>query len=315
MWNKKGLVYCPDGKNGWDQGYAHVVCNDDIYETGLRVIYSARNGNRPCIPSFVDVEPTDFTKVNYVHPEPILELGKIGTFDDCGIMPTWLLHHPNGEKWLYYIGWTIRNTIPYHNAIGLAISKDGVHYEKKFTGPVISTIPTEPQFSGSCCVLHDEGIFKMWYLNCTEWIVVDGLAEPAYHIKYAESPDGIYWDRKGIVAIDYIDGKPSGISRPSVVKEVDGTYSMWYSFRGMYDFRGADAAESYRIGYATSVDGINWTRKDAEVGIKVSESGWDSEMIEYPMVFDFGEKRHLFYNGNHHGKTGFGWATLTENNS
>jgi hypothetical protein len=261
------------------------------------------------------VEPTDFTKVNYVHPEPILELGKIGTFDDCGIMPTWLLHHPNGEKWLYYIGWTIRNTIPYHNAIGLAISKDGVHYEKKFTGPVISTIPTEPQFSGSCCVLHDEGIFKMWYLNCTEWIVVDGLAEPAYHIKYAESPDGIYWDRKGIVAIDYIDGKPSGISRPSVVKEVDGTYSMWYSFRGMYDFRGADAAESYRIGYATSVDGINWTRKDAEVGIKVSESGWDSEMIEYPMVFDFGEKRHLFYNGNHHGKTGFGWATLTENNS
>jgi hypothetical protein len=197
----------------------------------------------------------------------------------------------------------------------LAISKDGVHYEKKFTGPVISTIPTEPQFSGSCCVLHDEGIFKMWYLNCTEWIVVDGLAEPAYHIKYAESPDGIYWDRKGIVAIDYIDGKPSGISRPSVVKEVDGTYSMWYSFRGMYDFRGADAAESYRIGYATSVDGINWTRKDAEVGIKVSESGWDSEMIEYPMVFDFGEKRHLFYNGNHHGKTGFGWATLTENNS
>jgi hypothetical protein len=51
-------------------------------------------------------------------------------------------------------------------------------------------------------------------------------SEPAYHIKYAESADGIYWDRKGIVAIDYIDGKPSGISRPSVVKEVDGTYSV-----------------------------------------------------------------------------------------
>jgi hypothetical protein len=62
-------------------------------------------------------------------------------------------------------------------------------------------------------------------------------SEPAYHIKYAESADGIYWDRKGIVAIDYIDGKPSGISRPSVVKEVDGTLLCGIPF-GVYDFRG-----------------------------------------------------------------------------
>lgn len=313
MWHKRGLIYCPTGENVWDYAYAHVVCTDDTENGILRVIYSARNTKGQCIPGIIDLDKSDFSSVVKVHKEPILELGEIGTFDDCGIMPTWLLHHPNGEKWLYYIGWTVRNTIPYHNAIGLAVSTDGIHYEKKFKGPVISTIPTESQFSGSCCVLYDEGIFKMWYLNCTEWIVINGLPEPAYHIKYAESADGIYWNRRGIVAIDYIDGKPSGISRPSVIKEADGSYSMWYSFREMHDFRGKKPAGAYRIGYATSPDGINWTRRDKEVGISRSETGWDSEMIEYPMVFDLNGDRHLFYNGNTFGKTGFGWAMLQTN--
>ncbi len=313
MWHKQGLVYCPTGENVWDQAYAHVVCTDDAENDRLRVIYSARNTKGQCIPGIIDLDKNDFSNVVKVHKEPILELGEIGMFDDCGIMPTWLLHHPNGEKWLYYIGWTVRNTIPYHNAIGLAVSKDGIHYEKKFRGPVISTIPTEPQFSGSCCVLYDEGIFKMWYLNCTEWIVINGLPEPAYHIKYAESTDGIYWDRRGAVAIDYIDGKPSGISRPSVIKEADGSYSMWYSFREMHNFRGEKPPGAYRIGFATSPDGINWTRRDKEVGISRSETGWDSEMIEYPMVFDLNGNRHLFYNGNTFGKTGFGWAILQTN--
>jgi hypothetical protein len=43
--------------------------------------------------------------------------------------------------------------------LGLAISKDGIHYEKNLKA-VIGTIPTEPQFSGSCCVLHDEEFSK-----------------------------------------------------------------------------------------------------------------------------------------------------------
>ena len=51
---------------------------------------------------------------------------------------------------------------------------------------------------------------------------------------------------------------------------------MWYSYRG----------DAYRIGYAESVDGLEWERKDEEAGIDVSADGWDSEMIEYPCVFE-----------------------------
>jgi len=77
---------------------------------------------------------------------------------------------------------------------------------------------------------------------------------------------------------------------------------MWYCYRGGTDM--------YRAGCAESKDGIDWERKDAEAGIDVSESGWDSEMICYPCVFEHKGQRYMLYNGNDYGRTGFGLAIL-----
>ena len=123
QWSKKGLLFCPDGKSTWNQkGYAHVVCADTSYEDKIRLYYSARDEKGRCQASFIDLAPDNISNIIYEHPEPILNLGAPGTFDDCGIMPTWFLQNGD-EKWLYYIGWTVRNTIPYHNALGIASSK------------------------------------------------------------------------------------------------------------------------------------------------------------------------------------------------
>jgi len=118
-------------------------------------------------------------------------------------------------------------------------------------------------------------------------------------IKYAESDDAIHWDRKGIIALNFENESEYALSRPFVLKK-DSLYRMWYSYRG----------ESYRIGYAESEDSIKWTRKDRDGGIDVSESGWDSEMIEYPYVFEHKGERYMLYNGNGYGKTGIGIAVL-----
>jgi hypothetical protein len=74
---------------------------------------------------------------------------------------------------------------------------------------------------------------------------------------------------------------------------------MWYSY----------STGSFRIGYAESKDGIIWERKDDEAGIDVSDSGWDSEMIEYAFVFKHKGKKYMLYNGNSFGRDGFGLAT------
>ena len=46
--------------------------------------------------------------------------------------------------------------------------------------------------------------------------------------------------------------------------------------------------------------------------LDVSPSGWDSEMVCYPHVFDHKGKRYMLYNGNGYGRTGFGLAVLEE---
>ena len=64
--------------------------------------------------------------------------------------------------------------------------------------------------------------------------------------------------------------------------------------------------------YAESDDGILWTRKDDQVGIDISEDGWDAQMIGYSSIFQYGQKVYMFYNGNNCGQTGFGYAVLDQ---
>jgi hypothetical protein len=73
---------------------------------------------------------------------------------------------------------------------------------------------------------------------------------------------------------------------------------MWYSYRG----------EAYRIGYAESLDGLEWTRLDEHAAIDVSPGSWDAEMIAYPCVFDWDGRRYMLYNGDGYGRTGLGVA-------
>jgi hypothetical protein len=271
-----------------------------------RIYFASRDGQQRSHTSYIEVQAGEPRNILYVHDRPILEPGRIGTFDDCGVMPSWIVG-VDGVKYLYYIGWTVRNTIPYHNSIGLAISEDGGRsFHRYAEGPLFSPTPSEPYFTGTSCVLRDGGIWKNWYLSCTKWEIIDGRPEPFYHIKYAESQDAVQWVRSGTVAIEFASQEEGGIAKASVLRDGAG-YKMWYCHRQGSRYR-EDRARSYRIGYAESEDGIHWQRHDDRVGIDVSESGWDSEMICYPHVIDVKSEKFLLYNGNGFGRSGFGCA-------
>ena len=74
----------------------------------------------------------------------------------------------------------------------------------------------------------------------------------------------------------------------------------------MYSIR--KLSNGYRLGYAESDDGIKFTRMDDKVGIDVSETGWDSEMICFGSRLQYKDKTYLFYCGNKYGLDGFGYA-------
>ena len=88
----------------------------------------------------------------------------------------------------------------------------------------------------------------------------------------------------------------------------EGIYHMYFCYRYSANFR--NKSRGYRIGYATSEDGLSWKREDQIGGISVSETGWDSEMVSYPHVFELNNEIYMFYLGNQVGRYGFGLAKL-----
>jgi hypothetical protein len=310
-WVKKGFIFKPDGNLTWSKSHAQVPIADFNSKNNIiKIYFSTRDNLSRSNPGYIEVDADDPTKILQIGKSPLLPLGDLGTFDDCGVMPSWIVNR-DAEKWLYYIGWNVRNTIPYHNSVGLAISKNGGGIFNKYSnGPLWDRNYIEPHYSGTSCVLLDKGIWKNWYLSCTEWKIINGRSEPKYHIKYAESSDGIKWDRKGIIAIDYKNDKEAGIVKASVIIE-EGIYKMWYSYRSIYNYRTSQES-SYRIGYAESSNGINWKRRDSDdshtLTISADRTQWDGLMVEYPHVIDVNGRRLMFYNGDNFGKSGFGFA-------
>ena len=144
----------------------------------------------------------------------------------------------------------------------------------------------------------------MWYTSGTGWVLVNGKPEPLYVIKYAQSADGIVWQRENITCIQPLSPDEAN-ARAAVI--IDGDlYKMWFIYRGSIDFR--DGADSYRIGYAEAGDPVHWSRDDAKAGIACSPEGWDSKMQAYPAVATVEGNKYLFYNGNGFGAAGFGCA-------
>jgi hypothetical protein len=222
-------------------------------------------------------------------------------------MPSCVVSH-NGAKYLYYSGWNTSTTVRYRNSIGLAVSEDGgTTFRRAFDGPILDRTKDEPHLVVTPHVIIEDGTWRMWYCGCTEWKTVKGVSEPQYLIKYAESTDGINWQRENRVAIPYKHALEA-IGRPAVVNE-SGLYRMWYSYRGMDGYRD-NRDNSYRIGYAESEDNLRWERKDEHAGLDLSDGGWDSEMMAYPCIVDCAGQRYMFYNGNGFGRSGFGYAVM-----
>lgn len=308
-WIKQGLSYCPSGQHGFDATHCHKPTPLIIDDRRLRVYFGARDIKNKTRTTYVDLDINDPGRVLYVHDKPVLDLGKLGAFDDSGVNVCSVLRH--GEKvYMYYIGINTSTTVHMRNAIGLAVSDDnGDTFHRLYDGAVFDRNKDEPYYTGAVDVIKDGGKWRMYYTSGSEWKVINGKPEIFYHIKYGESVDGIDWVRPNVWCIPP-ENELEATARPSVVREGD-EYKMFYSHRSLRNFR-TDSSSSYRAGYAVSKDGIHWTRKDALAGIDVSPAGWDSEMICYPYLIKVKCRWIMLFNGNSFGRTGFGWAELAD---
>ncbi len=305
-WKKKGLIFKSNGEFGWMKSHAQGPTVFE-FQDFIRVYFATRPKLNVTLPTFIDLEKNNINKVLRINETPILELGSPGTFDEHGIIPKSIIQIREGLYYLYYIGWSRRENTPYSLGIGLATSNDGSAFTKYSEGPILG-IEKEDKFSLTApIVIYEEGFYYMYYTSGTGWHYLKNRWEHTYTIRRAVSTDGINWTRDFINIIEP-KNEFECISNPTILK-IDSIFHMWYSFKGSGDFR-TNANESYRIGYAYSLDLINWTRDDQKAGIDISSKGWDSDMIEYPNLCKVENSVFLFYNGNGFGESGFGYAEL-----
>ncbi|MFZ4663501.1 MAG: hypothetical protein ACOYNY_41230 [Caldilineaceae bacterium] len=121
-----------------------------------------------------------------VETSPVLLAGEVGSWDSFGVAgPNVIVR--DGRFELFYHGFRD----DWQSSIGMAISDDGINWERNPNNPVLTANPRNKWMSDSIrhvSVVYDGYIYRMWY-SATK----DPNPNIAWQIGYAESTDGVDW--------------------------------------------------------------------------------------------------------------------------
>ncbi len=240
---------------------------------------------------------------------PVLKIGDKGMWDDQTLGCFTVLH--DGDQFYFYGGGT---QFGKPKRIGMATSEDGIHWTKYNQNPLFpGDMPYCIKVGDKFCLYHPgaddagrHGLLMRTSRDGFNWsepqFVLEGnildpkvvrVAENKFHLYYcsggritkdgkqvwefkayiATSADGIQWSKEPNPALPLgPQGSWDAASHagPVVLKLQDG-FHMWYLGSGSYNGKTA-----WRIGHATSPDGLNWTKSGTEPVLDIGTPGaWD----------------------------------------
>lgn len=300
-WKKLGRLY--NINNLCEELVSHCAnplplhIEDDIY----KIYFSGRDKHNRSSVGAVDIDIVN-RKVIREYDKPFFKCEGNTFYSDGVSIGNW--YEAYGQKYILFMSWKTKNRAHWTGEIGRLKVNGDFSLTLDSDKPFISLDDTDKVSLSYPWVMKINNQYIMYYGSTITWDGENG--EMVHIINYAISEDGENWNKKGL-AIPYEYGFAQAFSRPTVIK-IGNEYNMWMSSRG------PKGISKYRIYRSTSTNGINWSKvsDNKNAGIDVSESGWDSEMICYPYVFDHKGKKYMLYNGNGYGKTGFGLAVLEE---
>jgi predicted GH43/DUF377 family glycosyl hydrolase len=133
-------------------------------------------------------------------------------------------------------------------------------------------------------VLKKGDTYHMWYT---------GFNRKGSYIGYATSPDGVTWKRmsdKPVMSPEKPWEKICVMCPHVIWDEQTHVYKMWYS--------AGERNEPNAIGYATSQDGITWTKCDANpVFVPDKKNSWEQHKVTACQVEKRGDWYVMFYIG------------------
>lgn len=298
-WRKLGLLYSAGGLKRHPKLVSHAANPLPIHMQGdvYRVFFSGRDAENRSSVGAVDIDIVR-RKVIEEHVHPVFEHGPAGSFYADGVS-IGNCYEVKGVTYMLFMGWQRPKDGHWRGDIGRLIVASDLTLKLDSEIPLMGADTTDPiSLSYPWVQANVSGGYSMWYPSTKTWDAGNG--EMLAVLNFASSTDGHVWERQGL-AVPYELGKAQAFSRPNIFGDSVTGYEMWFSYR-------SGSGESYRIGYATGKDEKTWALALDNAGIDVSSTGWDSEMIEYPYVFDHKGQRYMLYNGNGYGLSGFGLA-------
>lgn len=270
----------------------------------------AQRRQRICLATAPVDAPSRFTRRGV-----ILDLGTPGAFDAQWCVLPYVRRF--GSQWhLYYSGHEGSNLgLQSFPGIGLAISDDGVHFERYSSEPVITgdqtkEFPENRGVAGGGTILEDvlpDGTvrYRMYYTLAVGTKNPDVKIDQEKHCAVCHSTDGIHWTDHRLIMGPRRDvpHEDIAVAAPFVWRDGD-LYRMLYCGIGTrWGF--------YSISEAVSRDGYAWDRGDGDSNLSLTpdpNSPWEAQMVEYPGLIQEDGQLRLFYCGNGYGTTGIGMA-------
>jgi hypothetical protein len=242
--------------------------------TGLHVTLGQSKSPRRAETEFVWLPPSG-ALVRHVN-NPIVPMGPSGSIDDDKTGPRVVLKFGPSDYRMWY------EAVPGPNLskVGYATSTDGKLWTKQ--GSLPSLDPSTDWEGGPNgevspnSILIENGVFKLWYHS----FGLDGKRR----IGYATSTNGLAWVKRSTPVLNV--GPPGSREDQHVVEprvfKLGSEYRMYYTGNEV----GNSGIGTARWFYATSNDGINWTRR-GQLWSRLTDNG-------FGIVYD-GAKWHAWY--------------------
>ncbi|MBC8401813.1 MAG: T9SS type A sorting domain-containing protein [Candidatus Marinimicrobia bacterium] len=273
IWQKyEGNPILEGTVGGWDEG----IYSMDILQMGdtLKMWYTGHDGGASGL--------WLFCKIGYAwsldgiewhkRSDPVFDIGTENWYTVRIRHPKVLYDSANEQYQMWYFG-DFAGT-------GYATSPDGIQWTPHPDNPVDAVTPAGGWDEDGLClagpVIYEDDLYKTWYMNRP---IGGGIIDAL--IGYATSTDGITWDKHSEPVL--VRGEPgswyAGLHGVFTVLPNPDGYDMWYCAC-------RDANELYRIGHATSTDGITWYRDDPVVPVLALGPGgsFDEQITMAPCV-------------------------------
>jgi len=234
------------------------------------------NGNVTLAP-----DPTSWTKYS---GNPVLSTGSSGQWDDDCVQFSHVIKEGSLYK-MWYAGYGGSGT---SWKIGYATSTDCINWVKQgFVLDVGSSGSWDDTHVIDPFVIHEDGIYKMWY-NDFE------VSTNRMEIGYATSINGISWIKSNENPIFSYGSTGTwdglNVGGTAIVRD-RGSCHLWY--------QGANNPTNYRIGYASSSDGLTWSRYGSNPVLDVGPSStWEAFNVFNPSVIRSEGLLGMWYTGS-----------------